>query len=73
MNMTSIYQGDSGSPLPLVSIVIPSYNSIQFISDKLSSAFSQKGVAVEVIVVDDGSTDGSWELLHELQATLYPS
>jgi glycosyltransferase involved in cell wall biosynthesis len=46
---------------PLVSIVIPCYNAEQWIADAIKSALSQTYIATEVIVVDDGSTDGSCE------------
>lgn len=46
-------------PLPSVSIVICNYNYGHFIADAIGSALSQVGGVKEVIVVDDGSTDGS--------------
>lgn len=42
---------------PQISIVIPAYNSARFISDALNSAISQNIEGLEIIVVDDGSTD----------------
>jgi glycosyltransferase involved in cell wall biosynthesis len=45
-----------------VSIVIPVYNAAEFLGDALASALGQTHPDVEVIVVDDGSTDGSWEV-----------
>ncbi len=44
---------------PVVSIVIPAFNAERWIEETLLSATQQRGVAVEVIVVDDGSTDGT--------------
>ncbi len=48
---------------PLVSIVICSYNYEQYVTLALRSALAQTHPRMEVIVVDDGSTDRSWELL----------
>jgi glycosyltransferase involved in cell wall biosynthesis len=45
------------------SIVITSYNQREFVREAVESALSQPAVLREVIVVDDGSTDGSVELL----------
>ena len=42
---------------PLVSILIPAYNSQRWIADTLKSALEQTWPKKEIIVVDDGSTD----------------
>ena len=47
-----------------VSIVIPNYNGKHFLKDCLDSVFAQDIQDQEVIVVDNGSTDGSLEYLH---------
>lgn len=48
---------------PLISIVIPNYNGALFVTEALESALKQDYENTEVIIVDDGSTDGSVELL----------
>ncbi len=50
-------------PLPLVSVVIPVYNGEKHLAATLDSVFAQSYQPVEVIAVDDGSTDGSAGLL----------
>ena len=46
-----------------VSVVIPIYNSAQWLSDSFDSVLKQTYPAMEVIAVDDGSTDKSSEIL----------
>ncbi len=42
---------------PKISVIIPSYNAARFVSEAVSSALCQTLPPLEVIVVDDGSTD----------------
>jgi glycosyltransferase involved in cell wall biosynthesis len=48
---------------PSVSILIPCYNAGRWIGASIESALENKGPQDEVIVVDDGSTDGSLEII----------
>ena len=48
---------------PLVSVVIPVYNGEQFIRECLNSVYAQEYHPIEVIIVNDGSTDRSLEIL----------
>lgn len=50
---------------PLVSVIIPNYNSIGFIEETLESVFGQTYPNLEIIVVDDGSTDGSFQCIEK--------
>jgi len=51
--------------MPLFSIIIPTYNRRELLLQALASVWMQTFTDYEVLVVDDGSTDGTWE---ELQA-----
>ena len=49
---------------PLVSVIIPVYNGADFIGESIDSALQQSYGNLEVIVVDDGSTDGTLAILN---------
>lgn len=48
---------------PALSVVIPTWNRCAVVAGAVESALAQAGVDVEVLVVDDGSTDGTAEVL----------
>jgi alpha-1,3-rhamnosyltransferase len=52
---------------PLISILIPSYNHERYIEETIRSIWAQPYQKVEIIVVDDRSSDGSVELLNRLK------
>lgn len=52
---------------PLVSICIPNYNNAPFIEEAISSALNQTYENIEVIVVDNCSTDNSWEIISSIK------
>ncbi|MGC9349621.1 MAG: glycosyltransferase [Anaerolineae bacterium] len=49
--------------MPLVSVAIPSYNHAAFVGEAVASVLDQSLKDLELIVVDDGSTDSSVEVL----------
>jgi glycosyltransferase involved in cell wall biosynthesis len=55
----------SGERLPRTSIVIPCFNAADHIADTLSSVVAQSYPNLEVIVVDDHSTDGSVQTIEQ--------
>ncbi|XOV91153.1 MAG: glycosyltransferase family 2 protein [Bacteroidota bacterium] len=55
---------------PDISVIIPNYNGANYLREAIDSALNQTGVTVEIIVVDDGSTDGSREILESYGARI---
>jgi len=51
--------------MPKVSVVIPTYNRRAYLTEAIDSVLAQTYADYEVIVVDDGSTDGTRQLLDE--------
>lgn len=50
----------------MVSVVIPNYNKAKFLPDTIKSVVEGNKENIEVIIVDDHSTDHSWDLICEL-------
>ena len=59
-------RGENPEPEPLVSVIIPVYNGEDFIRDAIDHIMSQNYPALEIIIVDDGSTDNTAEIIEEL-------
>lgn len=53
----------SALSFPLVSVYIPSFNHEKYVVDALNSVVRQDYDNVELVLIDDASTDGSWELI----------
>jgi glycosyltransferase involved in cell wall biosynthesis len=53
---------------PLVSILVPAFNAEPWLRDALRSAIAQTWEPKEIIVVDDGSTDGTLEIARQFES-----
>lgn len=51
-----------------VSIIMPAFNSAQFISDAINSVINQSFSDWELIVINDGSTDETSEILNKFSS-----
>ncbi len=51
--------------MPMISVIIPTFNYAEFIPDAIESVLSQTFEDLEIIVVDDGSTDNTKDVLNK--------
>ena len=51
--------------MPKVSIIIPSYNVENYIAKGIESACAQSERNIEIVVIDDGSTDNTWNIIED--------
>ena len=58
---------ETGGKAPLVSVVVPVYNAEKFLPECLESLLKQTMKHIEIICVDDGSTDNSLEILRSYE------
>lgn len=67
---------ESKKTYPLVSVIIPCYNSKRFVAETVESVLNQTWPNIELMVIDDGCTDGSRGILesygHRLILLEYP-
>ena len=52
----------------LVSIIVPAYNIESYIGRCLDSILNQSHEKIEILVIDDGSTDGTWNVIKQFAA-----
>lgn len=50
---------------PLISVALCTYNAGEFLDQQLTSLLQQTYSPLEIVIADDGSTDGTWERLQE--------
>jgi glycosyltransferase involved in cell wall biosynthesis len=51
--------------MPLVSVIIPSYNHRRFLVKRIESVLNQTFDDFEILLIDDHSTDGSWDVIQK--------
>lgn len=54
--------------LDLVSVIVPCYNSVAFLAETIASVKQQSWANIELVLVDDGSTDATAALIADCQA-----
>ena len=54
---------------PLINVVMPVFNSAAFLAESIESILSQSYKDFEFIILNDGSTDRSWEIIQEYALT----
>ncbi len=52
--------------MPKISVILPAYNSQDYIEKSIESVFAQTFTDFELIIVDDGSTDGTSDIINSL-------
>lgn len=57
-----------GSKRPTVSVVMPVYNGAPYLQATIESILSQTFIDFEFVIIDDESTDGSWDILLTYEA-----
>jgi glycosyltransferase involved in cell wall biosynthesis len=61
-NFVTVHQG---SEQPEISVVMPVYNCEEFVAEAITSVLKQEGVAVEILISDDASTDNTFAVAYQ--------
>ncbi len=66
----NIAPNESKGIVPLVSVIMPAYNAEKFIREAIFSVLGQTYPSIELIIVDDGSSDTTPQILEEFSGTI---
>ncbi|MDO5657588.1 MAG: glycosyltransferase [Paracoccus sp. (in: a-proteobacteria)] len=67
------FQRETAPYAPLVSVIVPNYNHAPFLAQRIDSILAQTYPHIELILLDDASTDGSARILRDYAARLADS
>lgn len=56
-----------GVMMPVISVVLPAFNAEKYVKEAVQSILDQTFISFELIVIDDGSTDGTLQVLQQLK------
>lgn len=67
MYKTKNINNDLFATKPLVSVLMPAYNHQNYVQEAIESIINQTYENIELIVIDDGSSDDTWEKIQEIK------
>ena len=50
---------------PLITVIMPVYNSVQYVETAIKSVLNQTYSQLELLIIDDGSNDGTREIINQ--------
>jgi poly-beta-1,6 N-acetyl-D-glucosamine synthase len=71
LHQRELSQDEHEGVYPFVSIIVPAFNEVEVIQSSLSSLLELRYPYYEIIAVDDGSTDGTYERMREFEGNHY--
>jgi len=71
LHQRELSQGEPPDVYPFVSIIVPAFNEAEVIQSSLSSLLELRYPYYEIIAVDDGSTDSTFERMREFEGNHY--